>query len=102
MKLPKSFLAVNLSESHTFHKRDDPEDGSTTIAEIEAENKERESQEAPAATSDVQGQPASSNTSLGEEQEIGESSTDHEKPIEQMKIKDTHDRTGEGTAETST
>ena len=25
VKLPKSFLAVNLSESHTFHKKDDAE-----------------------------------------------------------------------------
>lgn len=24
VKLPKSFLAVNLSENHTFHKKDDP------------------------------------------------------------------------------
>ena len=25
VKLPKSFLAVNLSESHTFHKKDEDE-----------------------------------------------------------------------------
>jgi inositol hexakisphosphate/diphosphoinositol-pentakisphosphate kinase len=24
VKLPKSFLAVNLSETHTFHKKEDP------------------------------------------------------------------------------
>ena len=27
MKLPKSFLAVNLSESHTFHKKEELHDG---------------------------------------------------------------------------
>jgi hypothetical protein len=26
VKLPKSFLAVNLSESHTFHKKEETED----------------------------------------------------------------------------
>lgn len=34
VKLPKSFLAVNLSESHTFHKKDDTEE--TTISEMKS------------------------------------------------------------------
>jgi len=43
VKLPKSFLAVNLSESHTFHKKDDAEektalDEATPIAEVIGEN----------------------------------------------------------------
>jgi len=39
VKLPKSFLAVNLSESHTFHKKDDiPEGVETTFAEMTGEN----------------------------------------------------------------
>jgi inositol hexakisphosphate/diphosphoinositol-pentakisphosphate kinase len=29
VKLPKSFLAVNLSESHTFHKKDGTEEKTT-------------------------------------------------------------------------
>ncbi|TAQ87333.1 hypothetical protein B7494_g4372 [Chlorociboria aeruginascens] len=33
IKLPKSFLAVNLSESHTFHKKDSSED-EATIAQL--------------------------------------------------------------------
>ena len=42
VKLPKSFLAVNLSESHTFHKKEesnenaDSTEGKGTIAETEA------------------------------------------------------------------
>ncbi|KAF8857659.1 hypothetical protein BDZ45DRAFT_426719 [Acephala macrosclerotiorum] len=41
VKLPKSFLAVNLSESHAFHKKDDTDtdlDATTTIAEMHGEN----------------------------------------------------------------
>jgi hypothetical protein len=36
--LPKSFLAVNLSETHTFHKREETKDqnGEAATAEIEA------------------------------------------------------------------
>jgi hypothetical protein len=42
VKLPKSFLAVNLSESHTFHKKDDTEertilDEATQTAEVTGE-----------------------------------------------------------------
>jgi len=36
VKLPKSFLAVNLSESHTFHKKEELDDNSETIAETQA------------------------------------------------------------------
>jgi len=42
VKLPKSFLAVNLSESHTFHKKDESNENAesaeskATIAEVEA------------------------------------------------------------------
>jgi hypothetical protein len=44
VKLPKSFLAVNLSESHTFHKKAElveakkGEEGESTIAEMMGEN----------------------------------------------------------------
>lgn len=40
VKLPKSFLAVNLSESHTFHKKEESAkvgDEPTTIAEMQAQ-----------------------------------------------------------------
>ena len=41
VKLPKSFLAVNLSESHTFHKKEEVEESiapkQTTIADLTAE-----------------------------------------------------------------
>ncbi len=33
VKLPKSFLAVNLSESHTFHKKDDTEHDGTAVTD---------------------------------------------------------------------
>ena len=42
VKLPKSFLAVNLSESHTFHKKEETNESNkstedkATMAEIEA------------------------------------------------------------------
>jgi inositol hexakisphosphate/diphosphoinositol-pentakisphosphate kinase len=39
VKLPKSFLAVNLSETHTFHKKeelDDSQQTHSTIAEMNA------------------------------------------------------------------
>lgn len=50
MKLPKSFLAVNLSESHTFHKKEDSIVGDTSIDEMKAtgeitDDKEEEAQE---------------------------------------------------------
>ncbi|KAM3084443.1 inositol hexakisphosphate and diphosphoinositol-pentakisphosphate kinase [Clarireedia jacksonii] len=47
VKLPKSFLAVNLSESHTFHKKDDLEQtgGETTITEVLDEDRGRTSGE---------------------------------------------------------
>jgi len=38
VKLPKSFLAVNLSETHTFHKKeelDEGSNGSTTLPDME-------------------------------------------------------------------
>ena len=35
VKLPKSFLAVNLSESHTFHKKEEVEEGDSFLEEIE-------------------------------------------------------------------
>jgi hypothetical protein len=35
VKLPKSFLAVNLSESHTFHKKETPEAGDSSVDEME-------------------------------------------------------------------
>ncbi|CZR64003.1 related to S. pombe protein Asp1p [Phialocephala subalpina] len=42
VKLPKSFLAVNLSESHAFHKADDTEatdpEATSTIAEMNGQN----------------------------------------------------------------
>jgi hypothetical protein len=34
VKLPKSFLAVNLSESHTFHKRETSEAGDSSVDEM--------------------------------------------------------------------
>ncbi|KUJ14313.1 uncharacterized protein LY89DRAFT_671676 [Mollisia scopiformis] len=38
VKLPKSFLAVNLSESHAFHKKEDTDpDAISTIAEMKAQ-----------------------------------------------------------------
>lgn len=43
VKLPKSFLAVNLSETHTFHKKEEPgglPEGTATMAEMEAEVQE--------------------------------------------------------------
>jgi len=49
VKLPKSFLAVNLSESHTFHKKEElaggAGDGDTTIAEVLAKEEEARKQE---------------------------------------------------------
>ena len=37
VKLPKSFLAVNLSESHTFHKKDDlHEQPAATISSLDS------------------------------------------------------------------
>ena len=47
VKLPKSFLAVNLSESHTFHKKEETNESNkstqdkATIAEMEASADER-------------------------------------------------------------
>ena len=40
VKLPKSFLAVNLAESHTFHKKelDNAEDDSTIAEVLSSEN----------------------------------------------------------------
>jgi inositol hexakisphosphate/diphosphoinositol-pentakisphosphate kinase len=38
VKLPKSFLAVNLSESHTFHKKEEQEEepkGPITVDSVE-------------------------------------------------------------------
>ncbi len=35
VKLPKSFLAVNLSESHTFHKKEESEEGEKSLGERE-------------------------------------------------------------------
>jgi hypothetical protein len=32
--LPKSFLAVNLSESHTFHKKESSEAGESSVDEM--------------------------------------------------------------------
>lgn len=48
VKLPKSFLAVNLSESHTFHKKEELEhaEGDSTMAEVL--NSENESGDAKA------------------------------------------------------
>ena len=49
VKLPKSFLAVNLSESHTFHKKEESSenaenaDSRATIAEVEASAEESKS-----------------------------------------------------------
>jgi inositol-hexakisphosphate/diphosphoinositol-pentakisphosphate 1-kinase len=45
VKLPKSFLAVNLSESHTFHKKEEldenPEsEGKATTEEMQARAEE--------------------------------------------------------------
>jgi len=34
VKLPKSFLAVNLSESHTFHKKETSETGDSSVDEM--------------------------------------------------------------------
>lgn len=34
VKLPKSFLAVNLSESHTFHKKETSEAGNSSVDEM--------------------------------------------------------------------
>lgn len=44
--MPKSFLAVNLSESHTFHKKEDVDEGVSTIAEMEAKKDEQKIVEA--------------------------------------------------------
>jgi hypothetical protein len=33
VKLPKSFLAVNLSESHTFHKKESPDADDSPVNE---------------------------------------------------------------------
>ncbi|EDN93522.1 hypothetical protein SS1G_09389 [Sclerotinia sclerotiorum 1980 UF-70] len=45
VKLPKSFLAVNLSESHTFHKKEELEhaEGHSTIAGVLSSENEHES-----------------------------------------------------------
>lgn len=50
VKLPKSFLAVNLSESHTFHKKEDVDEGMSTIAEMEAKKNEQKNVEAAEVT----------------------------------------------------
>lgn len=44
--MPKSFLAVNLSETHTFHKREEAkdQDGVAAIAEIEAQERNIETE----------------------------------------------------------
>ncbi|KAE8441965.1 hypothetical protein EG329_004132 [Mollisiaceae sp. DMI_Dod_QoI] len=58
VKLPKSFLAVNLSESHAFHKKDDTDpDAVSTIAEMEGENNAQDDtvpQDAPLEVPDVE------------------------------------------------
>jgi len=46
VKLPKSFLAVNLSETHTFHKKEDP-CSPKTKEEEESESKQQEEGDIP-------------------------------------------------------
>lgn len=44
VKLPKSFLAVNLSESHTFHKKPDQDEEPQEVP-VETDGKEAESEQ---------------------------------------------------------
>lgn len=45
MKLPKSFLAVNLSETHTFHKKEELEEDTKDMVDEEGQDASTNEQE---------------------------------------------------------
>jgi len=63
VKLPKSFLTVNLSESHTFHKNETSEAGESSVDEMknsgELVEKNNEQGEQDEAGNDFAGQDSS-------------------------------------------
>jgi inositol hexakisphosphate/diphosphoinositol-pentakisphosphate kinase len=70
VKLPKSFLAVNLSESHTFHKKEETGDGSEDTSFDEMKAKGEIEEKNTARVEDMDG------SAIVEEKETTQNSTE--------------------------